>query len=188
MTFIPKHDPKKQVIGMQNPMAKTYSKEELDWLEGKTVETDSNNSDGTDVLTKITNEVQSAPANTDDMPRSLAISPVVTQPAVQVVSQPAAQDNTVVINDANKKVEIILNSTINNKNVSFGVTVNNAAVDVTEDGISILMRNDLEIKPPTLVPMTIIVSERVKYSVVYAGGKHRLGNFTNISFARIGDE
>lgn len=192
MTFIPKHDPKKQVIGMQNPMAKTYSKEELDWLEGKTVETDSDNSDETDVLTKITNEVQSSPANTDDMPRSLAISPVVTQPAVQVVSQPVAQDNTIVINDANKKVEVRFETQIpkgdSMKTITFSVAVNNVSVDATEDGVSIFMKNDITIKPPTLIPLTLIVNDSIKYDVIYTGGRHRLNNFINMVFVRISDE
>lgn len=165
------HDPKKQVFNMQKPKSKELSEEELAWLNGETL-----------------------PANEEKKPIATNVNPEVLQDikyvSPTVRTEQVRDENTIVINNANKKVEVRFETSApkpdgSSKPVVFSVTVNNAAVDATDDGISILMRNDLEIKPPTLVPMTIIVNEKAKYSVVYAGGKHRLGNFTNISFAII---
>lgn len=176
----PKHDPNKQRYGMEKPARRELSDTELAWLNGDIVyepDTDTNTSN---------NDIDAGTKTTFIASNSAGTKSVISN--IDITTAKLSNDNTIVIDNANRKVEVIFTGNSSNKQVTFSVTINNAAVDITDDGVSILMRNDLEIKPPTLVPMTIIVDNGTKYSVVYAGGKHRLGNFTNISFARIGDE
>lgn len=177
------HDPKKQVYGMEKPSTRILSEEELAWMEGRSVPKPMKRAK--EEITLEDNDIVMPDETGGYIP---------VQPKQKVIYTPEKKDdNTIVVNNANKKVEVRFETSApkpdgSSKPVVFSVTVNNAAVDITEDGISILMKNDLEIKPPTLIPMTIIMDSGIQYSVVYAGGKHRLGNFTNISFARIGDE
>lgn len=66
----------------------------------------------------------------------------------------------------------------------FTVGIDALSVEVEDDGVSILMRSDIDVRPPSLATMTVEV-EGVGYSVIYAGGKHRLGNYISMSFTRV---
>lgn len=181
-----KHDPKKQVYGMERVKSRTLSDEELAFMKG--VELPSKKkSDDTPVETDAASPVVMPVAETRPQ-----VKPI--QEDITFSDRPSPiSDDTIVITDATNTVEIVFEISQPDKDgkaqkpIAFSVTIKNSSIDISEDGISILIRGDIDVRPPTLVPLYIIVNDREKFNVMYTGGKHRFGKFTNISFAKLDD-
>lgn len=92
------------------------------------------------------------------------------------VQAPVA-DNVVTIEDDNVPFEIAY--PFETKVMAIGM--NAVSVDVSEDSVSILIRNDVHIKLPKLEPLRLTVREH-PYKVCWAGGTHTFGKFKHISF------
>lgn len=108
-------------------------------------------------------------------------------PAVERAVAPADDGSTIIrIPKASRRVTIKCTGVFGDEGRAgaFTVGIDALSVDVEDDGVSILMRSDIDVRPPTLVTMVIDL-EGVSYNVIYTGGKHRLGNCINMSFARV---
>lgn len=82
--------------------------------------------------------------------------------------------------------------TIENKNINFEVAypydtrlmsvgLKAMSIDTSEDSVSILMKDTVQLKLPKLVPLHLTVEGR-PYKVCWAGGSHNFGKFKHISF------
>lgn len=82
--------------------------------------------------------------------------------------------------------------TIENKNINFEVSypydtklmavgLKAMSIDTSEDSVSILMRDTVQLKLPKLVPLHLTVDGQ-PYKVCWAGGSHNFGKFKHISF------
>lgn len=82
--------------------------------------------------------------------------------------------------------------TIENKNIYFEVAyphdtklmavgLKAMSVDISEDSVSILMHDTVQLKLPKLTPLYLSV-EGAPYKVCWAGGSHNFGKFKHISF------
>ena len=82
--------------------------------------------------------------------------------------------------------------TIENKNIHFEVAyphdsrlmavgLRAMSVDISEDSVSILMQDTVQLKLPKLTPLHLTV-EGAPYKVCWAGGSHNFGKFKHISF------
>ena len=82
--------------------------------------------------------------------------------------------------------------TIENKNIHFEVAyphdtklmsvgLKAMSVDISEDSVSILMQDTIQLKLPKLTPLHLTV-EGAPYKVCWAGGSHNFGKFKHISF------
>lgn len=82
--------------------------------------------------------------------------------------------------------------TIENKNIHFEVAyphdtklmsvgLKAMSVDISEDSVSILMQDTIQLKLPKLTPLHLTV-EGTPYKVCWAGGSHNFGQFKHISF------
>lgn len=94
---------------------------------------------------------------------------------VREVKQDAA--NTVTIENNNIPFEIAYPH--DTKLMSVGLRA--MSVDISEDSVSILMQDNVQIKLPKLVPLHLTVNG-APYSVCWAGGSHKFGKFKHISF------
>lgn len=75
----------------------------------------------------------------------------------------------------------------NGRVVKFSVEIRANIVERNEDGISVVMTRDVDICPPSLVPLTLRTGGHT-FQVIYAGGKCKLNDrFVNISFVIIED-
>lgn len=111
---------------------------------------------------------------------------------VQAARHKAAsgEEGIIRINDEHRKVVIeckgkfpMCGSGEYGKETLFSVTVEAVSIDVSDDGVSLLIHGDISIDPPTLTDMTIKIGKTL-FDVTYTGGKHRLGSYVNMSFAR----
>lgn len=109
----------------------------------------------------------------------------------RIVPDTSDKEGVIRINDEKRKVTItckgkfmLCGADDYGKASEFSVCVEAASVDVSENGVSLLIRGDAVINPPTMVMMTITV-DGVQHNVTYTGGRHRLGNYVNMPFARI---
>lgn len=178
----------KQKYGMEKASPRMLTPEELSFIEGRTAPKPIARDDE-EVTLDEGDKVTPMPGGGFEQYRAEQPQTFNMQ-QVPVLQDVQYSDNTIVIDDADKQVELRFETSVprpdgTSKSVVFSVSIGNSSIDISEDGISILTRSDIDIKPPTLVPLTIIVDSGKQYDVVYAGGKHRFGKFTNISFARI---
>lgn len=179
----------KQKYGMEKASPRTLTEEELLFINNKVPKKPIERAEEEVTLTDA-DKVQPVPGGGFEpfkQPEPVVQTPAFVAAPAAPVKQP---DNTIVINDANKHVELIFETSVPRpdgtpKKVVFSVSIGNSSVDITDDSISILIRSDVDIKPPTLVPMTIIVDNGEHHEVIYAGGKHKFGKFTNISFVKL---
>lgn len=160
------------------------TKEELAFVTGRKVDEISDE--------EMADREQQAKTKAEEKPVKVRPEPVSTgsyyQPELSVAQKPTQADNIIEIKNQNIKVSIIYTHDVtkndgSTKQVTFSVTINAYSVETSSDGISMLIEGNIDIKPPTLIPMIIEVNSE-KYNVVYAGAKHTLGKFINISFVR----
>ena len=104
---------------------------------------------------------------------------------------PTITNNRVVVSADNSENTV----TIENKNIMFEIAypydtklmvvgMRAMSVDVSEDSVSILMRDTVKLKLPKLEPLHLAV-EGKPYKVCWAGGSHSFGKFKHISFVVI---
>ena len=107
-------------------------------------------------------------------------SRIVSTPPVQhfeeVCSSPAGE-NTVTIENKNIHFEVAYPH--DTKLMSVGMKA--MSVDISEDSVSILMQDTIQLKLPKLTPLHLAV-EGAPYKVCWAGGSHNFGKFKHISF------
>lgn len=81
---------------------------------------------------------------------------------------------------------------INNDNIPFDISypedtklmsvgMNAMSVDISDDSVSILIKDEIRMKLPKLVPLHLVIDEH-PYKVCWAGGIHKFGKFKHISF------
>lgn len=93
----------------------------------------------------------------------------------------------IVIKDQKKRVRIkYSHTTPEDKTITFSVGIPAASVEVQQDGVSILISKDIEIRPPALIPCTLEVGNEnhpiKEYQVIFAGATHTIGKYINIPF------
>lgn len=88
-----------------------------------------------------------------------------------------ADDNTVTISNDNIAFEVAY--PYDTKLMSVGLKA--MSVDVSEDSVSILVEDVVQIKLPKLEPLYLSVEGKA-YKVCWAGGSHKFGRFRHISF------
>lgn len=123
------------------------------------------------------------------------------EPATVKVDPSDAAESSVVRSITNTSPRVVTSTnvgdtdntvTIENKNIPFEVAyphdtklmaigLNAMSVDISDDSVSILMRDTVQIKLPKLVPLHLTVNGQ-PYNVCWAGGSHNFGKFKHISF------
>lgn len=93
------------------------------------------------------------------------------------VSPSHAGENTVTIENKNIHFEVAYPH--DTKLMSVGMKA--MSVDISEDSVSILMQDTIQLKLPKLTPLHLTV-EGAPYKVCWAGGSHNFGKFKHISF------
>lgn len=93
----------------------------------------------------------------------------------------------IVIKDQKKRVRIkYSHTTPEDKTITFSVGIPAASVEVQQDGVSILISKDIEIRPPALIPCTLEIGNEnhpiKEYQVIFAGATHTIGKYINIPF------
>jgi hypothetical protein len=88
-----------------------------------------------------------------------------------------ASENTVTIENKNIHFEVAYPH--DTKLMSVGLRA--MSVDISEDSVSILMQDTIQLKLPKLTPLHLTV-EGAPYKVCWAGGSHNFGKFKHISF------
>lgn len=95
------------------------------------------------------------------------------------------QDEGVIrIKDAKKRVDLVCAGKFGDRDGVFSVGMSAVSVDITPEGVSVLVRAEVDVYPPTLCNMLLRV-DGAEYQVLYAGGKHRLGGYINMPFVRV---
>lgn len=69
----------------------------------------------------------------------------------------------------------------------FSVKFNAVSVDVSDEGISLMLNDTVTIEPPMTERMELKYKGK-PYRVVFAGGMHRFGPFVNMFFTRVLEE
>lgn len=123
-------------------------------------------------------------ANGEEIEETRSHSPIETTPidySFVPVSEPVVRrqtdDNTVTIENKNIPFEIAY--PFDNPLMSVGFTA--MSVDVSDDSVSILMKDIVQLKLPKLVPLRLTVNH-APYKACWAGGSHNFGKFKHISF------
>lgn len=99
-----------------------------------------------------------------------------------VISHVKVDEEVIVIKDNKKRVTIsYTHDDVSGKTLTFSVSVPAASVEIQKNGVSILISKNIEISPPTLTPCTL-ETEDTKFSVIFAGATHTLGNYVNMPF------
>lgn len=93
----------------------------------------------------------------------------------------------IIIKDQKKRVRIkYSHNTPEGKIITFSVGIPAASVEVQQDGVSILISKDIDIRPPALIPCTLEVGNEnhpiKEYQVIFAGATHTIGKYINIPF------
>lgn len=107
---------------------------------------------------------------------------VVTTIAKPSISYTRFDEEIIVIKDHKKRVSLsYTHEEVPGKPLTFSVSVPAASVEVQKNGVSILISKDIIIQPPTLTPCTLETDEN-KFSVIFAGATHTIGNYINMPF------
>lgn len=96
---------------------------------------------------------------------------------IEEVRSSPADENTVTIENKNIRFEVAYPH--DTKLMSVGLKA--MSVDISEDSVSILMQDTIQLKLPKLTPLHLTV-EGAPYKVCWAGGSHNFGKFKHISF------
>jgi hypothetical protein len=91
--------------------------------------------------------------------------------------QPTVPENTVTIENKNIQFEVAY--PYDSRLMSVGMKA--MSVDISEDSVSILMQDTVQLKLPKLTPLHLVV-DGAPYKVCWAGGSHNFGKFKHISF------
>lgn len=127
------------------------------------------------MMRRANGEVVESPSKVAAVREPVPVIEVRRQPIVREVVRDTS--NTVTIENNNIPFEIAYPH--DTKLMSIGLTA--MSVDISEDSVSILMQDTVQIKLPKLVPLHLKV-EGKPYSVCWAGGSHKFGKFKHISF------
>lgn len=99
-----------------------------------------------------------------------------------VISHVKIDEEVIVIKDNKKRVTLsYAHDDVSGKTLTFSVSVPAASVEIQKNGVSILISKNIEINPPTLTPCTLETEDN-KFSVIFAGATHTLGNYVNMPF------
>lgn len=98
-------------------------------------------------------------------------------PVVQPSEDVQHSDNIVTIENKNIHFEVAY--PYESKLMSIGLKA--MSIDISEDSVSILMQDTIQLKLPKLTPLHLAV-EGAPYKVCWAGGSHNFGKFKHISF------
>lgn len=98
-------------------------------------------------------------------------------PVVQPSADVQCSDNVVTIENNNIHFEVAYPH--DTKLMAVGLKA--MSIDISEDSVSILMQDTVQLKLPKLVPLHLTVEGR-PYNVCWAGGTHNFGKFKHISF------
>lgn len=120
--------------------------------------------------------VESPAEESSEEPVGTQILPVSTR-TVSPKSSIEESDNTVTIENKNIPFEVAYPH--DTKLMSVGLKA--MSVDISDDSVSILMKDTVQLKLPKLVPLHLTV-DGISYKVCWAGGSHNFGKFKHISF------
>lgn len=136
--------------------------------------------DGKGGFRPVTSPVPDVEVESDVAPPVAVAVNETTAPIQQPVQKPG--EGIIRIKDAKKRVDLICKGKFGDSDGIFSVGMSAVSVDVAPDeGISVLVRADVDVCPPTLCNMLLRI-DGVEYRVLYAGGKHRLGGYINMPF------
>lgn len=153
---------------MVKPVKRDMSEEEKTFLYG-------------DVDTQEPEPTSTVKPFYDAPTQEISISQVFLEP----VETPEGE--VIIIKDQKKRVRIkYSHTTPEGKTIVFSVGIPAASVEVQQDGVSILISKDIEIRPPALIPCTLEVGNENhpirEYQVIFAGATHTIGKYINIPF------
>ena len=136
--------------------------------------------DGKGGFRPVTSPVPDVEVESDVAPPVAVAANDTAAPVQQPVQKPG--EGIIRIKDAKKRVDLICKGKFGDSDGIFSVGMSAVSVDVAPDeGISVLVRADVDVCPPTLCNMLLRI-DGVEYRVLYAGGKHRLGGYINMPF------
>lgn len=119
------------------------------------------------------------PVIEDDTPQTHTVTIASQKPSI---SYTRVDEEIIVIKDHKKRVSLsYTHEEVPGKPLTFLVSVPAASVEVQKNGVSILISKDIIIQPPTLTPCTLETDES-KFSVIFAGATHTIGNYINMPF------
>lgn len=136
--------------------------------------------DGKGGFRPVTSPTPDVEVESDVAPPVVVAANETAAPVQQPVQKPG--EGIIRIKDAKKRVDLICKGKFGDSDGIFSVGMSAVSVDVAPDeGISVLVRADVDVCPPTLCNMLLRI-DGVEYRVLYAGGKHRLGGYINMPF------
>lgn len=136
--------------------------------------------DGKGGFRPVTSPVPDVEVESDVAPPVAVAVNETAAPVQQPIQKPG--EGIIRIKDAKKRVDLICKGKFGDSDGIFSVGMSAVSVDVAPDeGISVLVRADVDVCPPTLCNMLLRI-DGVEYRVLYAGGKHRLGGYINMPF------
>lgn len=112
-----------------------------------------------------------------DVPHAAA--PVLPRPAISPAPVRQA-DNVITIDDKKIAVEVWFETS---KGSKFAVEFKAASVEESDESISILYRSEFQIQFPIMEELKVR-TRGTTHTVLFVGGRHKLGTFTNISFVK----
>lgn len=119
------------------------------------------------------------------------VATVRTKPVSSTRREPVAPEpGASYIKITDKKVPVVMSCKFtgqSGRQKSFSIKLHAVSVDVSENGVSMMLANTFSIEPPVTEPMTITCGGTT-YNVVYTGGVLKFDQFVNMYFTRVSTE
>lgn len=129
--------------------------------------------------------------NSNDMNAAAGLPAVtaIEEPVANEVPKPAVQpvsgDSIIRIKDMKAPVSLSCSFTgKQGRQKKFSIRLNAISVDVSDNGISLMLNDSVTVEPPITEQMKLTYKGK-PYGVVFTGGIHRFGPFVNMYFTRI---
>lgn len=119
------------------------------------------------------------------LPAVTAIEETATNDAPKPAAQPVSGDSIIRIKDMKAPVSLSCSFTgKQGRQKKFSIRLNAISVDVSDNGISLMLNDTVTVEPPITEQMKLTYKGK-PYGVVFTGGIHRFGPFVNMYFTRI---
>lgn len=119
------------------------------------------------------------------LPAVTAIEEPVANEAPKPAAQPVSGDSIIRIKDMKAPVSLSCSFTgKQGRQKKFSIRLNAISVDVSDNGISLMLNDTVTVEPPITEQMKLTYKGK-PYGVVFTGGIHRFGPFVNMYFTRI---
>lgn len=153
------------------------------FLSGNSVDGDSQSVDDDDMgINAFNSNDMNAAAG---LPAVTAIEEPVANDVPKPAAQPVSGDSIIRIKDMKAPVSLSCSFTgKQGRQKKFSIRLNAISVDVSDNGISLMLNDTVTVEPPITEQMKLTYKGK-PYGVVFTGGIHRFGPFVNMYFTRI---